>query len=376
MDFHLDEELVDLQRLARDILTDKAPTDRVRAVEASESRVDEALWGELAKAGLLGIALPEEHGGAGLGLDALCVLLEEQGRFVAPVPVWPASVAALAVAAHGTDAQRARVLPGAVDGTGRLTLALEEFGADPEAPSCAATPDRGRWRLDGTKAVVPSIRGASSVLVSATGPDGPGLFLVAADQDGVSWRPAETTTRDLAGNLTLSGASAEEVGVPGGDVLAWVLRRAALALAAVQVGVAEGALGLAASYLAERRQFGRPLATFQSVQHQLADCWIDIDAMRVTLWQAVTELADSDGTDGTDGGGADRAVLVAKWWADQAGLDVVHRVQHLHGGIGVDVDYPVHRYFLWGRQVAHTLGGAAAALADLGTVLAGQEVAS
>jgi acyl-CoA dehydrogenase len=178
----------------------------------------------------------------------------------------------------------------------------------------------------------------------------------------------ETTTRDLAGHLTFAGAAAEQLGSPGEEVLAWVLRRARVALAAIQVGVAEGALALAAAYLRDRHQFGRPLATFQSVQHQLADCWIDIDAMRVTLWQALTSLAD--------GAGADRAVLVATWWADQAGLDVVHRVQHLHGGIGVDVDYPVHRCFLWGRQVANTLGGAAAALEDLGTALAQQEVAS
>lgn len=371
MDFHLDEELLAVKGLARDILTDKAATDRLREIEQTDTRVDERLWAELAKAGLLGIALPEEHGGAGLGLDALCVLLEEQGRRVAPVPLWSAVVAAMAVAAHGTDAQRATLLPGAVEGASRITLALEEFGdAEPAAPTCVAEAHGDHWRLTGTKAVVPSCAGAGHVLVSATSAQGPGLFLVDASADGANWEPTETTTRDRAGNLTLTGAPGEAVGAPDSGALTWTLDRAAAALAAIQVGVAEGALELAARYLSERQQFGRPLATFQSVQHQLADCYIDIDAMRVTLWQAVTSLSDQAP------GPAHRAVLVAKWWADQAGLDVVHRVQHLHGGIGVDVDYPVHRYFLWGKQIAVTLGGSAAALADLGAVLAAEEVAS
>lgn len=367
MDFHLGEQLLAVQGLAREILGDLAGTDRVREVEGSPTRVDDWLWAELGKAGLLGLTLPEEYGGAGLGLDALCLLLEEQGRTVAPVPLWSALVAAMAVAAHGTVEQRARLLPGCVDGTIRIALAVEEFAPHaPARPTTTAVTGKDGWLLTGVKAAVPSPAGAAHVLVSATAPDGPGLFLV--DAHGPSWQVAETTTRDLSAHLALEGTPAARLGAPGEDVLGPVLRHATVALAAVQVGVADGALRLAASYLSERRQFERPLATFQAVQHQLADCWIDIDAMRVTLWQAVTALAD-----GLD---AARCVQVAKWWADQAGLDVVHRVQHLHGGIGVDVDYPVHRYFLWGKQVAGTLGGAAAALEDLGTLLAEREAAS
>ena len=288
---------------------------------------------------------------------------------MAPVPLWSATLAALTVATHGSRTQQAALLPSAVDGSSRLALALEEFGAaDPAAPSCTAAPDGDGWRLTGDKAVVPSPFGAEHILVSATTANGPGLFLVKCDADGVSWEQTETTTRDLAGHLTLSGAAAEPVGMPEDDVLNWTLRHAAVCLAAIQVGVAEGALRLAATYTSEREQFGRPLATFQSLQHHLANCYIDIDAMRVTLWQAVTSLED--------GAGTARAVLVATWWARQAGLDVVHRVQHVHGGIGVDIDYPVHRFFLWGKQISSTLGGPAAALAELGAVLAVEEVAS
>lgn len=351
MDFTLDEDLQAVCDLAREVFARRATTDRVRDVEGTATRVDDRLWADLATTGLLGIALPEDAGGAGLGLPGLAVVLEEQGRTVAPVPLWSAAVAALAVAEHGTPEQRAA--------EGRLALALEEY-ADPVSPGCRAVPDGAGWRLSGTKALVPSPQGADRVLVSATGPDGPGLYLLDADAPGVSWSLSAVTTHDLAGDLTLVGASAERVG--GSGALAPVLRHATLAVAALQLGVASGALDLAASYVSGRVQFGRPLGSFQAVQHQLADCWIDLDAMRVTLWRG---LADVD-----DPVAGPRSALVAKWWCDRAGLDVVHRVQHVHGGMGVDTDYPVHRHFLWGKQLSSTLGGASAALADLGDVLA------
>ncbi|CRK57201.1 FIG00997738: hypothetical protein [Alloactinosynnema sp. L-07] len=347
MDFHLDEDLRSVQDLAAAIFTDKATPDRLREVEATDSRVDDALWDEVRKAGLLGAALPPEHGG--LGLPGLCVLLTEQGRRVAPIPLWSAGVAGLVIAGHGTHRQRADLLPGVADGSLRVALALEDFDGD---PPCEAVPDGDGWRLTGTKAVVPAPWGADWVLVSAGE-----LFLVPASAG--AWEPVETTSLDRAGTLTLTDAPAQPL-APG--ALAAARDLTAVALAAVQLGVAEGALRLAADYTSGRHQFGRPLATFQSLQHHLADCQIDIDAMRVTLWQAMTRPEDA------------KAVLVAKWWCAQAGLDVVHRVQHVHGGIGVDVDYPVHRYFLWGKQLASTLGGSGAALDELGDVLAGEDV--
>ncbi|MFC4059172.1 acyl-CoA dehydrogenase family protein [Planomonospora corallina] len=390
MDFTLGEELEEVRGLAAEVLTDRAATERVRAVERSPGRVDEDLWTELAKTGLLGVALPESDGGAGLGLAALCVLLEEQGRRVAPVPVWPAAVAALAIAGYGTAAQRRDLLPAFADGSARPTLALEEFGPhDPRDPACEARPDDGAgggtaggadgggtaggadrgapgaWRLTGVQAQVPSPAGAARRIVSARTAAGPGLFLVAAGGEGVAWEHAETTSRDLSGHLTLTGAPAQAVGEPGTGVLERTLAHARTALAALQLGVCQGALRLAAGHLTGRRQFGRPLAAFQAVQHQLADCYIEIEAIRVCLWQAVCALDGGDGPRETEA-----AALVAKWWAAEAGLNVVHRVQHVHGGIGVDVDYPVHRHFLWGRQIAGTLGGASAGLARLGDVLA------
>ncbi|MFB4306610.1 acyl-CoA dehydrogenase family protein [Actinomadura sp. GTD37] len=358
MDFTLGEELEAVRDLARQIFADQATQARIKAAEASERGFDERLWAELGGAGLLGVALPEAAGGAGLGAAGLAVLLEEQGRAVAPLPIWPAVVAAMTLAAHGSAAQR-EILPSVLDGSARLTVALEEFGPSaPESPRCAAVRDGDGWLLTGTKAVVPTPSGTSHVLVSASSPDGPGLFLVETSAAGASWETAETTAHDRAGHLTLDGVPAQALGE---GAAAEALRLARVSLAAVQVGVADGALRTAADYLTGREQFGRPLATFQAAQHQLADCYIEIDALRVCLWHAVSLVAAGED--------AETAVLVAKWWSDEGGLNVVHRVQHLHGGIGVDVDYPVHRHFLWGKQIAGTLGGASADLDLLGAAL-------
>ncbi|OXM43470.1 acyl-CoA dehydrogenase family protein [Amycolatopsis alba] len=354
MDFTLDEDLLAVRELSRTIFTDQATTARVRAVEETPTRIDEDLWQALAQADLLGLALSEKDGGSGLGLAGLAVLLEEQGRHVAPVPLWSHSVATWAVARYGSLVRET------AEGKARLTVALEEYGRSPQDPGCVATCSAGSWRLTGTKAAVPSPAGAAHVVVSAAGLDGPAIFLVPGEGEGVSWHECETTAHERAAELSLTEAPAQPM---SSAAFGGVLRAAAVAIAAVQLGVADGALHLAASYTSAREQFGRPLATFQSLQHQLADCLIDLDAMRVTLWQAIQAMDTGDAD-------AERAVQVASWWRAQGGLDVVYRVQHVHGGIGVDVDYPVHRHFLWGRQLAGTLGGPTAVLSHLGDLLA------
>ncbi len=125
---------------------------------------------------------------------------------------------------------------------------------------------------------------------------------------------------------------------------------ALLGLCAIQVGVCEAATEQAAAYTSQREQFGKPLSTFQGVQLRAADAYIDTEAIRVTTMQAAWKL---------DAGlPAHADVLVAKWWAAEAGQHAVHNTQHLHGGMGADIDYPIHRYFLWGKQIEDTLGGA------------------
>jgi 3-oxocholest-4-en-26-oyl-CoA dehydrogenase beta subunit len=185
-------------------------------------------------------------------------------------------------------------------------------------------------------------------------------FLIDPSGDGVERKRAETTNREIRCHLALSGAPAEPLG--GEGVVEWLRDRALVGLCALQVGVCEEALRLAAEYTSQRVQFGRPLSTFQGVALKAADAYIDTEAMRATLWQAAWRL-----TEGLD---ASQEVMVAKWWAADGGQRVVHVTQHLHGGMGADVDYPVHRYFLWGKQLSEELGGASVQLARLGAALA------
>jgi 3-oxocholest-4-en-26-oyl-CoA dehydrogenase beta subunit len=281
------------------------------------------------------------------------------------VPLWPTLVlGALPIAELGTSEQQRAWLPGVVRGEVLLTAALSEAGAnDPLRPRTTATRDGAGWRLDGSKPSVPGGHIADRVLVPAsTGDRELGVFLVDPTGPGIERTVAVTTDRSKVAHLTFAGAPAEQLGEDGRRATAWMLDRALVGLCAMQVGVAEGALRMAAEYTSERQQFGRPLSTFQGVALKAADAYIDTEAMRVTLWQAAWRL-----TAGLD---ASQEVMVAKWWAAEGGQRVVHITQHLHGGMGADIDYPVHRYFLWGKQIEDTLGGASAQLARLGRALA------
>ena len=144
-------------------------------------------------------------------------------------------------------------------------------------------------------------------------------------------------------------------------VLGWILARATTGLSALQLGVADRALRITADYTTERKQFDRPIGSFQAVHQRAADAYIDVEAMRLTLWQAAFRLAREEP--------ADAEVAVAKFWASEGGHRVAYAAEHLHGGIGADIDYPIHRYYLWARQIQLTLGSGAHQLEALGREL-------
>jgi 3-oxocholest-4-en-26-oyl-CoA dehydrogenase beta subunit len=360
MDFTFSEEQEAVRDLAAQIFDGHATPERVKEAERSDDGVDRDLWRALADAGLLAIALPEEHGGSGLGLIELCLLLEQQGRRVAPVPLWPTLVlGALAIAEFGTPEQQHAWLPRVVSGDAVLSAALSEE----DHPPVTAMRDGDTYRLDGVIPSVPAGHIADRVIVPAFVAHGSlRVFLVNPSGLGIRRTVATTTDRSRVAHLEFAGAHADELGSADSRAIAWMLDRALVGLCAMQIGVAEGALRMAADYTSERHQFGRPLSTFQGVALKAADAYIDTEAMRVTLWQAAWRLAAA--LDAT------KEVRVAKWWAAEGGQRVVHITQHLHGGLGADVDYPVHRYFLWGKQIENTLGGASAQLARLGRTLA------
>jgi alkylation response protein AidB-like acyl-CoA dehydrogenase len=370
MNFAPTTEQEALRDLARTILADEVTHEHLKQLEERGEWFDEQAWTELGKARLLGIAVPEEFGGSGLGFVEVCLLLEEIGRAVAPVPVLPSLVlGALPVAELGNHGQKRALLSGVVSGDVILSAALIELGtATPELPLTTARRDGTSWRLDGVKTCVPAAELAHRILVPArTGQATVGLFLVDPRGRGVTLERQILTNGEPHARMTLGGAvvaAADVLGDPMGDgtMLRWLLNRATVAYCVLQVGVCDRALRMAAEYTTGREQFGRPIASFQAVHQRAADAYIDVEAIRLSTWEAAWRLAE--------GLPADDHVRVAKFWAADGGQRAAVAAQHLHGGIGVDMDYPLHRYFVWAKHIELVLGGAMEQLAQLGIRIA------
>ena len=373
MDFTLTDEQTAVADLAARILSEQATPERVRDIETDPAGdwFDRALWSELAKADLLGLCLPEAHGGGGYGFFELALLLEQVGRTVAPVPVYATlALGALPLARFGTEAQQAAWLPGVAAGDVVLTAALSEGGdgLPPVVPATVATAAGDGWRLSGSKALVPSGHLAQRVLVPARTGDGTStVFLVDPSAAGVTAERNTSVNLEPLTTLTFHEVeltAADVVGaVDGGAVVTgWIADHGVAALCAIQAGVCEAALRITATYTSERRQFGSPIATFQAVAHRAADAYIDTEAIRLTARQAAWRLGE--------GLPADEALAIAKFWAAEGAHRVTHAAQHLHGGIGVYADYPVHRTFRWARHLELSLGGGTVHLQRLGLILA------
>jgi 3-oxocholest-4-en-26-oyl-CoA dehydrogenase beta subunit len=349
MDFSLTPDQEALRDLTRKVLGDRAAPEHLKEVGATESAVDLDLWRTMASSGLVGVGLPEPVGGGGLGFLDACVVLEEVGRAVAPVPALAVmALAAPALARFGGEAH----LTGVTSGERILTAALHEPVGDVRTPATRVDSNR----ITGVKVCVVSGTIADAFVVSTTD----GLYVVAADATGVTVEREDTTTGIPEARVTFEGATGEHLAGP--EAVDWLLDHATAAQCVVMAGVCEAAVRLTAAYAKERVQFERTIATFQAVGQRVADARIDAEAVRLTAWQAAWRLAE--------GRPAAEQVAAAKFWAAEGGQRVVHAAQHVHGGVGVDRDYPLHRYFLWAKQLELSLGGAAVNLARLGRMLA------
>ena len=351
MDFTVSEAQSELAGLARKILAER----------------DEP-WADLAAAGVLAAGLPAALDGAGLGLLEQCSVLVEVGRSVSEVPYLASIVlGAGAVASFGTPDQQRRWAIPAGQGSVVLTAALaEEDGDDFGRPSCRAvrSPD-GSWVLSGVKTTVDHAPRADLFLVPCASPDGVRVFLVAPTDAGVSVAAQQLTSVEPAGRLVLDGVvlGDDRLLGPGAAVADWLVARATVGRCAMQAGVVERALELTAEHAKTRVQFGRPIGAFQAVAQRLADAYIDVEAVRLTMWQAAWLLSE--------GLPADVEVATAKFWAADGGHRVAHTAVHVHGGLGIDVSYPVYRYFLAAKGNEFALGGATAQLRRIGAALAG-----
>ena len=290
---------------------------------------------------------------------------------MAPAPFLASIVlGAGALAQFGTPDQQKRWAAPAGRGELILTAALaEEDGDDPRAPAARAERRKGDggWRLTGAKTAVPAGLRADLFLVPAATPQGLAVFLVTPDDGGVVVAPQRLVDGDVAGHLQLTRVELDDdrvLGRPadGAEINGWLVARGTVGLCALQAGVLARALGLTAEYAKTRVQFGRPIGSFQAVAQRLADAYVDVEAVRLTMWQAAWRLAA--------GLPAQTEVATAKFWAADAGHRVAHTAVHVHGGVGIDTDHPLHRYFVAAKRAEFELGGATAQLRRIGEALA------
>lgn len=368
MDFSLTDDQQALRDLAARILDDATSDEAIRAFADSGRPYDETLWKTLADSGLLGLAVSEANGGMGLGMIDLGLVLEEQGRTLAPLPLTATiALSAWALDAYGGEAHRAW-LPRILSGEAILTAAIEEVGGvDPTRPATMAEADGNGWRLTGTKVAVPFGAQAQAILVTARTEAGPALFLLEPGAENVRIEPQQTTHGEPAAlirfeNTPVGGDAVIGASDEGSAIVTALVQRGQVALAQRQVGVAAEALRRTAAYSSGRVQFGKPLGSMQAVQQRAADAFIDVEAMRSTALLAAWQI-DVGRPQAAD-------IASAKYWAATGGHRVVHTAQHLHGGMGADVTFPIHRFFLTATAIGEALGGAAPMLAAIGDAIA------
>ena len=369
MDFSFTEDQNSIRDLVKQVLTDIVTDDSLKALGKEGTWFHERAWKQLAESEMLGLAIPEEYGGAGMGLTELCILLQQVGRTVAPIPAIETLVsAALPLAEVGTVEQKDRFLGSIAQGRTIMTPALVDSGSrNPLNPSADAKSDGEGWRVTGRfsnvayadladRIVVPARTENGAIVVLLVDPKADGVRL--AEQHGTNGQPLwllELTAAFVAAGDALGGES------KGEDVLRYLVDRTILGICAVEYGIAEQALFMTANYSGERKQFGVPIATFQGVTQRVGNAYIDVQVMRSSMWQACWRL--DQGLD------ADKELAVAKFFASEAGARVVAAAQHVHGGMGFDRDYPLYRYFMTSKHLEFALGGTQESLTRLGDLI-------
>lgn len=362
MDFNLNADQQAFADSARALFADFCSDEQLRAHDGGSEPFMRALWPQCIANGLHGVLIGEAQGGLGLGMTELLAVLQEQGRALALVPLWEHQLAAASVQRFAPEL--ADAVAAAAEGRTLLTLSLDALSAA-RGPSLRATPVGETWRLDGFVPAVPL--GAQAQLALLPVQVGGALRLVLLDLSlpGIE-RIAGRTQHHLAvADLRLQGVTVKAGALLDAAALAWVEPRAVACLAALQLGVSTQQLQRTVQYVSERKQFGRVVGSFQLVAGQMADGHIACEALRSALAQLVYRL---------DAGlGCQAQALAVKVLAADAGHGVGHKAQHVHGGIGVDISYPIHRFLYWSRALGSTLGGGEPALQQLGDWLASHE---
>jgi alkylation response protein AidB-like acyl-CoA dehydrogenase len=322
-------------------------------------------WTDLASSGVLAAAMPESVGGNGFGLLEQCSVLVELGRAVSSAPYLPSIVqAASTVARFGTAEHVDRWVRPALTGSTVLSVALsEENNDDPLAPVTRACISGSSWRLTGVKSLVP-VPSADLFLVPASTPDGVRLFLVASDEASVLQQ--DVVDGDDSCLLDLADVHLPADRALPAEAVAHALHRGIVGHCALQLGVVERALEMTTEYARTRQQFDRPIGSFQAVTQRLADAYIQVEAIRLTLWQAAWRLSE--------GLPCDTELATAKFWASEGGHSIAHTAVHVHGGMGIDLSHSLHRYFVAAKRNEFALGSATTHLRRIGSSLAATPV--
>jgi len=351
MDFALSEEQEMLRNMSRDFLVNECPKSLVREMEEDEKGYSPELWKKMAELGWMGLVFPEEYGGEGLNFLDLTVLIEELGRALVPGPYLSTVVyCGLSILAAGTDEQKREFLPKIAKGDLTLSLALTEPSAtwDAAGVTVAAVPEGDDFVISGTKLFISDAHVADYLLCvartkeSGDKEDGITLFLVDAKSPGISCTPLKTIASDRQFEVVFDKVRVPRknmLGEPdhGWAVITEMLPKAMLAQCALMVGGAQQVLEMTVNYAKERVQFGRPIGSFQAIQHKCADMAIDVDGCRFITYQAAWKLSE--------GLPCALEVSMAKAWVSEAYRRTCVEGHQIHGGIGFIKDHDMQLYY-------------------------------
>ncbi len=350
MDLGLNEVQQMLKNSANEFLSQECPLTLVRAVEEDPKEYSDELWNRIVGLGWTGLAFPEQYGGAGGSFLDLTVLLEEMGRSLLPGPFFSTVVlGGLTVLDAGTEAQKADVLPRICSGQQMMTMALTEPSAtyEPWGVEAAAQRQGDDYLISGTKLFVPDAAAADIILVPArtsSGSDpahGVTIFMVSSGSRGLSVNPLNTISSDRQFEVALDGVSVPAASVLGPVDEGWpivqrALQRAVSGKCAEMLGGAGAVLDMTVEYVKQRTQFGRPIGSFQAVQHHCADMATDVEGSRNIVYQAAWRVSE--------GGPSQREVSMAKAWVSAAYRRVCVLAHQCHGAIGFTREHDLQLY--------------------------------
>lgn len=356
MDFELSEDQRAIEQMADSLFSDHCHDDYLRQWDTAGKAMMAPLWALCLETGLHALAIPERDGGSGLGMTELMLVLQAQGRSLAQVPLWRHQLAAATLATFALG-DAAELAAKAARGEVLLTLSLDGLsaahGIELNASACAEG-----WRVDGRVAALALGGQAQAALVPVRVDDQVRLLLLDFGAAAIRREAGVLTHGEAIADVHVEGLLVSAGNVLPAAALSWLEPRAIAALAALQLGVSVEHIRRTVEYVGERQQFERRIGSFQAVQMSMADAHIALETLRSTLWQLCYRL--------DTGLPAPSEALATAYLACEAGHRIGHVAQHVHGGIGVDLTYPIHRYLYWSRALGIALGGAAACLERLG----------